>query len=206
MKITKILIISVLVLALAAPLFLAGCGSDAGTETSGAAGTEANTVSTDSTPADSISADSTSADSTSADITSADSTSADTAATTDAPDVTAEPVSTDENTEEVPLDDSYVNPLEGLEMLSEDTSVANDDNGITLREFKFYRNHQFEKNGVTYHWFSFYNACVKGELRLSDPDVVNYARECYEFFEENDVEREIAHAKTLIDAAEKLAG
>ncbi len=169
MKLTKIIIILVLIAALAAPLFLAGCGSDEA---------DAQTAA----PSDKTS-----------DTTGV---SWDTA---DAPD-------TAEQTTEQTTASDYVNPLEGLETISEDTSVTNDDSGISLRELKFYRNQQFEKNGVTYHWFSFYNACIRGELKLTDPDVVTYVEECYEFFEENNVAKEIVHAKTLLDAAAQLAG
>ncbi len=102
---------------------------------------------------------------------------------------------------------TYVNPLEGYETLSEDYSVANDENGVSMREYKFYRTHQFDKgDGTTYSWFQFYNACVTGELRLNDQAVVEYAEDCYDFFEDNEVQRELEHAKTLLDAAKGLAG
>ena len=165
MKLTKIILIFVLTAALAAPLFLAGCGSD-----------EAD--------ADSAAPSDKTADTTGV-----------TWDTADAPDTTAQTT-----------DPDYDNPLEGLETISEDTSVSNDPYGISLRELKFYKNQKFEKDGATYYWLEFYNACVRGELKLTDPDVVTYAEECLEFFEENDIDREVTHAKTLLDAAKGLAG
>ena len=124
-------------------------------------------------------------------------------------DVTADVPSTDAPSDSISDTEStaYANPLEGYETLSEDYSVANDENGVSMREYKFYRTHQFDKgDGTTYSWFQFYNACVTGELKLNDPAVIEYAEDCYDFFEDNEVPRELEHAKTLLDAAKGLAG
>ena len=175
MKITKIILVFVLIAALAAPLFLAGCGTEGGNET--AAQTDG------AVPDTGKSADSTGAADSSADS-SADS-------VTD----TAEPGT------------PYTNPLEGTETIPEpEIKVENDDGGMTMREYKFFKTRLFEaKDGTKYNWFQFYNACVTGKIRLDDAEVLSFAEECFDFFEDNEFAQR-DNAETLVNAAKGLIG
>ena len=175
MKITKILLVFVLIAALAAPLFLSGCGTESGNETAA--------QSDGAAPDTEKSADSTGA---------ADST-ANSAA--DSSTDTAEP--------EAP----YTNPLAGTETIPEpEIKVENNDGGMTMREYKFFKTHLFEaKDGTKYNWFQFYNACVTGKIRLDDAEVLSFAEECFDFFEDNEFAQR-DNAETLVNAAKGLIG
>lgn len=175
MKITKLLLVFVLIAALAAPLFLSGCGTEGGNETAAQSDSAA--------PDTEKSADSTGA---------ADST-ANSAA--DSSTDTAEP--------EAP----YTNPLAGTETIPEpEIKVENDDGGMTMREYKFFKTHLFEaKDGTKYNWFQFYNACVTGKIRLDDAEVLSFAEECFDFFEDNEFAQR-DNAETLVNAAKGLIG
>ena len=79
--------------------------------------------------------------------------------------------------------------------------------GMTLREYKFYKTHLFEaKDGTQYNWFQFYNACVTGKIRLDDTEVLSFADECFEFFDDNDIPVQRDNAETLVNAAKGLIG
>ena len=176
MKHTKLFLTVILVLALSASLFLAGCGSDSGSE-SAAGITDEQSAAPDTTGTPSQTAPDTAEQS------------------SEAP--------SDSTTEETP----YVNPLEGYAELPEDISVSNEEGGISMREHRFYKTSVYEKeDGTAYNWFQFYNACVRGELRLDDPAVLDYAEMCLEFFTEYDVPAQQPNAETLINAAKGLIG
>ena len=106
-------------------------------------------------------------------------------------------------TEDAP-DVPYVNPLEGKETVSEEFAVGEN---LSLRQYKLLKSMLFEdKGGKSYNWYEFYNACIRGEIKLTDTDAVTYAGDSFEFFEEFGMENEMAQAQTVVDAAKGLAG
>ena len=115
---------------------------------------------------------------------------------------------TAEDTQDADTGDSYVNPLEGLETVAEDLSDAEDDEGgISMREYKYLKTVVYTgEDGSEYNWLQFYNACVKGELKLADPAVAEYARACLEDFEAMEFSAIAEQAKTIVDAAAGLNG
>ncbi len=120
---------------------------------------------------------------------------ADSVPATDAPSDTAET--------EAP----YVNPVEGLETVGEDLKVALDESGLSMREYKLLKANLYtDAAGKEYNWFEFYNACIRGELKLTDPAVVEFAQSLIEDFENQDLPLEKEQAETLINAAKGLNG
>ncbi len=116
------------------------------------------------------------------------------------------PVSTDTEAAKDGSEKPGGNPLEGLETVSEDLKVSYEEGGMTLREYKLFKTFLFDaEDGTQYNWLQFYNACIKGELDPSDPNVLEYAKNCLEYFEEygSDPSR-IAQAQSVIDAAKGL--
>ena len=100
-------------------------------------------------------------------------------------------------------DDSYVNPLEGAETVSEEFEM-NEENGMSMTEYKFLKRAFFSKGDKDYNWFQFYNACVRGELKLTDAEVADYIKDCSELFAENEFETEAAQAESLHEALKGL--
>ena len=100
-------------------------------------------------------------------------------------------------------DDNYVNPLEGAETVSEEFEMT-EENGMSMEEYKFLKRAFFSKGDKDYNWFEFYNACVSGELRLTDVEVADYIKDCSELFAENDFESEAAQAEILLEALKGL--
>ncbi|MBQ7714585.1 MAG: hypothetical protein IJT70_01815 [Clostridia bacterium] len=95
--------------------------------------------------------------------------------------------------------------LEGLESVEEDLSGDDVISGkYDSSAYNFLKRSRFSSGDKEYSWFEFYNACLTGEIDLTDPEAVIFAKRCLEFFTENELEEETAQANSIIEAAKEL--
>ncbi len=100
-------------------------------------------------------------------------------------------------------DDGYVNPLEGAETVSEEIEL-NEEEGMSMAEYRLLKKSYFTAGDKKYTWFEFYNACVTGELKLTDPNVADFINECNDVFVENEFKTEADQAAVLVEALKGL--
>ena len=101
----------------------------------------------------------------------------------------------------------YVNPLKGYEKIPVmDIKKELNDGKLDLREYKFLKTNLFTSGDKTYDWFAFYNACVSGEIKLTDPEAASYASDSFDTFEEFGLTGFKEQANTILDAVKGLAG
>ena len=191
MKTVRIILCMLLTVAVvSAALLLASCGSEPEKAADAAESSEA-TEDADITGAD--------------DAQSSSETGAETEAATAGSETETEatPAGSEAETEPGATGEPYENPLEGFETVSEELEI-DEENGMSMAEYRLLKRMLFTTGEKEYTWFEFYNACVSGELRLTDPDVAEYLNECSGIFAENGFENEAAQANAILEAMKGL--